>query len=76
MFGIGLGEILIALLVVFLLAPRELPRVMRTIGRYVGTAERIRRDWFDVERDVKDIVVETSEQESDTPHTGEETTGV
>ena len=65
MFGIGLGEILIVLLVVFLLAPRELPRVMRTIGKYVGTAERIRRDLTDVKRSVSDVAVEVSDMEDE-----------
>jgi Sec-independent protein translocase protein TatA len=57
MFGIGLGEIALALLVVFLIAPKELPRVMHTIGRYAGTAERIRRQWCEVRQDVRDIAV-------------------
>lgn len=65
MFGIGVGELALALIVVFLIAPRELPRVLRTIGHYIGAAERIRRDWYRMERDVRDIVVSV-EDEGDT----------
>jgi Sec-independent protein translocase protein TatA len=63
MFGIGLGEVALALLVVFLIAPKELPRAMRTVGRYAGTLERLRRDWCDVQQDVRDIAVQAEDYE-------------
>lgn len=62
MFGIGLGEIALALIVVFLIAPRELPRVLRGLGRYLGAAERIQKQWRQVERDVRGLVVTGNEE--------------
>jgi Sec-independent protein translocase protein TatA len=52
MWGIGFGEILVILLVVFLVAPKEIPRVIKKVGEFMSSLDKLRRDLFDVERDV------------------------
>lgn len=58
MFGIGLGELLIVLLVVFLFSPKDLPRVMRRIGSFIGTLEQIRNDLFYIKKEFNNTIKE------------------
>jgi Sec-independent protein translocase protein TatA len=63
--SIGLGEIALAIAVVFLVAPRKLPGAMKVIGRIIGVTERVRRDLCDVDRNVRDIAVGIAEKRHD-----------
>lgn len=58
MFGIGLGEILLIIFIVFLISPREVPKVMRKIGEFFGLIEKIKKDIIELKEDVEDIVKE------------------
>jgi len=48
MFGIGLGEILLIVAVIFLLSPRDLPRAMRKLGQLVRAVARFREEVTDL----------------------------
>ncbi|MCX7028701.1 MAG: hypothetical protein NTU62_01090 [Spirochaetes bacterium] len=56
MFGIGLGEILLIVLVTFLVAPKEIPIVLRKLGQFFGMLSKLRDDLMDVRRDVEEIM--------------------
>lgn len=58
MFGIGLGEILLVLLVVFFISPKELPRFMRKVGELLGVVEKVRKEVFAIKENVKEIIDE------------------
>jgi Sec-independent protein translocase protein TatA len=58
MFGIGLGEVFLIILVTFLVSPREIPRVLRKLGEFVAGMRRLRQDIIDLGNDVQDIVRE------------------
>jgi Sec-independent protein translocase protein TatA len=55
-FGIGLGEILLIVLVTFLVAPKEIPAVLRKLGQFFGMLGKLRDEFMDVGRDVEEIV--------------------
>jgi len=57
-FGIGFGEILIVILIVFLISPKELPKLMRKIGQFFGELNRLKREVLQLKQDVEDIVGE------------------
>ena len=52
MFGLGIGEILLIVFVVFLIAPRDIPRVMRKIARFFDELGKIREEFLSVESEV------------------------
>lgn len=56
MFGLGLGEILLILLIVFLISPKDLPKVMRKIGEFFGAVEKLKKEVFDIKKDVEEMV--------------------
>lgn len=69
MFGLGTSEILIILVVALVvIGPRNLPKVARSLGRLFGQVQRmsgdlsdaIRREATDVERGEKDATVVTA----------------
>lgn len=56
MFGIGLGEVLLIILVTFLISPKEIPKVLRKLGEMTAGFKRLRQELVDLGNDVKDIV--------------------
>lgn len=60
MFGIGIGEIILVMLIIFLISPRELPKVMKKIGQFFGELNRLRREVLQLKKDVEDIVEEAT----------------
>ena len=58
MFGIGFGEILVVILIIFLISPKDVPRVLKKIGQFFGELERIKRDLLQMKKDVEDIAKE------------------
>ena len=44
MFGIGLGEIFLVMFIIFMISPRDLPKVMRKIGEFFRELDRIKKD--------------------------------
>jgi Sec-independent protein translocase protein TatA len=69
MFGIGLGEIILILLIVFLIAPKEIPKILRRIAQLFTGLENLRRELSDVEEEVKDAAREitTRGRDNDQP---------
>lgn len=58
MFGISIGELLLVLIVVFLISPKELPIFMRKIGRAIGAIEKVRDDLFSIKKEFEDVVTD------------------
>jgi Sec-independent protein translocase protein TatA len=58
MFGIGFGEILIVILIIFLISPKDVPRVLKKVGQFFGELERVKRDLLQMKKDVEDIAKE------------------
>jgi len=61
MFGIGLGEILLILFIVFIISPKEIPAIMRKIGRFMAGLEKFRKEITDVERGLREVPDEVGE---------------
>jgi Sec-independent protein translocase protein TatA len=55
-FGIGIGEILLIVLVTFLVAPKEIPVVLRKLGQFFGMLGKLRDEFLEMRRDVEGIV--------------------
>jgi Sec-independent protein translocase protein TatA len=55
-FGIGIGEILLIVLVTFLVAPKEIPVVLRKLGQIFGALGKLRDEFLEMRRDVEGIV--------------------
>ena len=56
MFGIGLGEILLIIFAIFLISPKDIPRVMKKIGQFFNTLNEVKKEITDLADDVEDIV--------------------
>jgi Sec-independent protein translocase protein TatA len=65
MFGIGLGEILLIAFVVFLVAPRDLPELLRKVGRYLKEIEKVKREMLDIKSEIEELIDE-ARKSSDT----------
>lgn len=65
MFGIGTGEILVILVIALLiLGPKELPRVARTIGKTMRELQRTKDEIRDsIDREFEDHVEDTKPKE-------------
>jgi len=58
MFGIGIGEIILIMLIIFLISPKELPKVMKKIGQFFRELNRLKQEVMQLKKDVGDIVEE------------------
>ena len=56
MFGIGVGELVFILVIVFLVSPKELPKVMRKAGWFFRLMNRFREDVADIGAEVGEVV--------------------
>jgi Sec-independent protein translocase protein TatA len=61
LFGIGLGEIILIVFIVFLISPRDIPKVLRKIGQLFGALRKLRDEVADIENEVKDVAAEIRE---------------
>jgi Sec-independent protein translocase protein TatA len=59
MFGIGLEELLLFLLIVFLISPKDIPKVMKKIGSFLNELNRLKQEVLDLRKDIEDIARET-----------------
>jgi len=61
--GIGMSEILLlAVLVIIVVGPEELPKLLRTVGRYMGQVKRVADDFrSQVDEAIKDPMEEIQE---------------
>jgi Sec-independent protein translocase protein TatA len=55
MFGISFGELLLVILVVFLVSPRDLPRFMKKIGEFIATGDRLRKEISNIHNEIVSI---------------------
>jgi Sec-independent protein translocase protein TatA len=55
MFGIGLGELVLIMLIVFLISPKELPKVMRKVGQFFNELNKIKSELLQVRKDLEEI---------------------
>ena len=56
MFGIGLGEILVIILIIFLISPKDIPKVMRKIAHFFNELAKLKQELMQMKGDVEDIV--------------------
>ncbi len=53
MFGIGLGEILLILFILFLISPKDLPKILKNVGRLFKELNIIKNEIADTVSDNK-----------------------
>jgi Sec-independent protein translocase protein TatA len=58
MFGIGFEELLLFLLVVFLISPKDIPKVMKKIGSFLNELNRLKQEVLSLRKDIEDIAKE------------------
>jgi len=56
MFGIGLGEILLVVLITFLVSPRQIPKVMKKVGEFLHGLGQIKNQLLEIRDDVEEVV--------------------
>ena len=56
MFGIGLGEILLLILIIFLISPKDLPKAMKKAAQFFVALSKIKKDIANINEDVNDII--------------------
>jgi Sec-independent protein translocase protein TatA len=61
MFGIGIGEILLILFIVFIISPKDIPKLMRKIGQFFGAIDKLRGEIADIEKEVREVAAEVKE---------------
>lgn len=62
MFGIGLGEIILILFVFFLIAPKDIPKLMRKIGQFFGAVDRLRKEFTAMGKEIQDATGEAGKE--------------
>jgi Sec-independent protein translocase protein TatA len=65
MFGIGLGEILLVMFIIFMISPKDLPKVMRKIGVFFRELDRMKKDLSKIKDDIEEITSEINIDEED-----------
>ena len=65
MFGIGISEvILIFLVIVVLIRPRDLPKFLRSAGRFYGKAKKMYKEIVDVKETIINEINEAASMET------------
>lgn len=62
MFGIGFGEILLIIFIIFLISPRDVPKAMKKLGQFFGELNRIKRELLQMKDDVEEIINESKKE--------------
>ncbi len=52
MFGIGFEELLLIVILIFLISPKDIPKAMKKIGQFFVAINKIKEDLFDIKKDV------------------------
>lgn len=55
MFGIGWGELVIIVLIMFLVAPKEIPKIMTKLARLVAGLRRMQSELQEAGREMKEL---------------------
>ena len=58
MFGLGLGEIILIFLIIFLICPKDIPKALRKLGEIFATIEKLKENVFDINKDIQDIITD------------------
>ncbi|MBN2546043.1 MAG: hypothetical protein JXB50_09625 [Spirochaetes bacterium] len=58
MFGIGFGEIIVIFLIVFLIAPKEMPKMIKKTALFFHELGKIKEKIINLNEEVKDIINE------------------
>ncbi len=53
MFGIGPGEVLIVLLIIFLISPKDIPEVMKKLGEFFSELDKIKKELAEIKEAAK-----------------------
>jgi Sec-independent protein translocase protein TatA len=64
-FGIGLGEILLILLAVFLISPKEIPVFLRKIGQFFNELDKLKREMLSMKGELDEIISEARKADGD-----------
>lgn len=56
MFGIGLGEILIIILIIFIISPKDLPKAMKKLAQFFNVINKLKDEIANLDDNVKDII--------------------
>jgi Sec-independent protein translocase protein TatA len=56
MFDIGFGEILLVILIVFLICPKDIPVILKKIGQFLAGLQKIKDEIFDIKNDLTETV--------------------
>jgi Sec-independent protein translocase protein TatA len=57
-FGIGLGEIVLILLAIFLVAPREIPAVLKKVGLFFRELDKLKQELFSMKSELEELVTD------------------
>jgi len=68
-FGVSFGEILLILILIFLISPKELPNIIKQIGIILANFDKIKKDLFEIKDDfdqefstIKESIKENAEE--------------
>ena len=56
MFGLGLGEIIIIFLLIFLICPKDIPKILKKIGDLFMVIEKLKTDIIEINQDIQDTI--------------------
>jgi len=56
MFGLGIGEILIILFLIFLIAPKDIPKILRKLGKLFNEVNKIKEDLIDMKNEIQENI--------------------
>lgn len=56
MFDIGFGEILLIILIVFIICPKDIPVILKKLGQFLAGLQKIKDEIFDIKNDLTDTV--------------------
>jgi Sec-independent protein translocase protein TatA len=63
MFGIGIEELLLIIFVIFLISPKELPKILKKIAEFFSSLNSIKDEITELNEDVKEIINDTDIKE-------------
>lgn len=56
MFGIGLGEIILILIIIFLICPKDLPKMLKKAALFISNLEKMKNKIFDIKNDFENSI--------------------
>lgn len=56
MFGLGIGEIILIVLITFLVAPKDIPKIIKKVAIFLRDLNKIKENISEISEDIEDIV--------------------